>query len=363
MLYWLFYQFRDIWIGFNVLRYISFRALMSALTGFLVAWYLIGIGKEYLLRLQAYQPTRDGKECPQLSQWHESKRSTPTMGGVFILISLLLVWVLWVDWRVIFPWLGTYVLLHLGLLGLVDDLRKLRTNSAKGVSKRAKLINQAVTGLVVGLVLVGQDWFPKEVFFPFFKQLVISLGVFYPLWSALVITATSNAVNLTDGMDGLAIGTTIMVALTYAGLAYVAGHYRLATYLFVPYVRGAGEVAVMCAGLFGVGLGYLWYNAYPAEVFMGDVGALAIGGLIGAVALFVKQEVLLVLAGGIFVAEALSVILQVGGYRLFRKRPFKLAPIHHHFQVGGQHEVKVIIRFWIVSILLAILSLASLKLR
>ena len=363
MLYNLFYRFSDVWIGFNVLKYISFRSIMSVVTGFGVSWFLIGKGIGLLGRSQLLQVTRDEKECPDLSDWHKSKQATPTMGGIFILVSLLITWLLWVDWANPFLWVSIYVLLHLGFLGLIDDLRKLRSHSAKGVSKRVKLANQFFVGIIVGVWILSQDWIPHPVFFPFFKTWALNMGILYVLWASFVITGASNAVNLTDGMDGLAIGCTALVALPYAILSYIAGNIKLANYLFVPYVPGAGEIAVICAGLFGVSLGYLWYNAYPAEVFMGDVGALALGGLIGAIALFIKQEILLAIAGGIFVLEAVSVILQVSSFRLFKKRIFRVAPLHHHFYVKGRHEVKVIVRFWIISGLLALLALVTLKLR
>ncbi len=363
MLYNLFYQFRDVWIGFNVLKYITFRALASAVFGFVFSWYVIGKAKGILTSLQFLQVTRDEEDCPALSEWHKSKRTVPTMGGLFIILSLVLSWLLWVDWRSPFLWLGVYVLFHLGLVGLLDDTRKIISQSSRGLSKSAKLINQSIVGVVVGGYLYSQPWFPKTMHFPFFKDITLSLGVYFILWSVLVISATSNAVNLTDGMDGLAIGCVIMTALTYAVLSYVAGNVRIAQYLWVPYVRGAGELSVMCAGIFGVGLGYLWYNAYPAEIFMGDSGALALGGVLGMVALAVKQEWLLVIAGGIFVFEALSVILQVFSFRVFGRRIFKVAPLHHHYQVKGKHEVKVIVRFWIISGILAILALSTLKLR
>ncbi len=363
MLYNLFYQFRDLWIGFNVLKYITFRALMSSITGFVLCWWMLGWGIKQLRSYMLFQPTRREQDCPDLSQWHQSKKNTPTMGGIFMLIALLLTWLLWVDWSNPFLWLCIYVTLHLGIVGLLDDLSKLKNQSSKGIRKRTKFINQLIVGLIVGIWLMMQGWFPKGMYFPFIKHWVVNLGIGYIFWSALVIAGSSNAVNLTDGMDGLAIGCTVMVALTYAILSYAAGNVKIANYLFLPYVPGAGELAIICAGLFGVGLGYLWYNCYPAEVFMGDVGSLSIGGILGAVALFIKQEWLLVVAGGIFVAEVISVILQVGSFKLWGKRIFRVAPLHHHFQLKGRHEVKVIVRLWIVSGMLAILALASLKLR
>ncbi len=363
MLFIYFYSLRDLWGGFNVFRYITFRSFMAIVFGFFISWWLIGLGKEILKRWQFGQVTRTGEQCPILSDWHSKKSGTPTMGGIFLILSIVLTWILWVDLSSWMLWLCVYILLHLGILGFWDDWLKLKKKSSSGISKKAKLFHQFIVGVIVAICVGLSKDITSQIHFPFFKDVVVNLGIFYFLWSILVISGSSNAVNLTDGMDGLAIGCSVMVFLTYALLSYVAGHRIIADYLLVPYVRGAGELAVICASVFGCGLGYLWYNAYPAQVFMGDVGALALGGLIGGISLLIKQELLLIVSGGVFVVEALSVIVQVISFKFFGRRVFRVAPIHHHFYAKGIDEVKVTIRFWIVSGLLAVLTLACLKLR
>ncbi len=336
---------------------------MSAITAFFLSIFFIGFAIRFFNRIALFQPTRREEDCPGLGQWHDEKHSTPTMGGIFMHAAFLTSILLWADIKNPFVLWIIFIVIYMGIVGFLDDYLKLKHNSSKGIKKRVKFISQLVLGALIGLWLYFQDWFFPGVYMPFFKHLVINLGIMYVFFAMIVIAGASNAVNLTDGLDGLAIGCAVMVAIAYVFLSYIAGNVRLSSYLYLPYVPGAGELTVVCAALFGTGVGYLWYNAFPAQIFMGDVGSLVIGAVLGAVALFVKQSLLLVVFGGVFVVEALSVILQVGSFRLFGRRIFKVAPIHHHFQVKGLHEVKVVIRFWIISGILVLIGLATLKLR
>jgi len=297
----------------------------------------------------------------RLEALHEAKKGTPTMGGVLIIFSIVISTLFWARLDNPFIWLVTAVIILLGILGLSDDL--LKTKRGQGLSRRQKLIFQAAIGLGLGVLIVINKNISTTWNFPFFKKIIIDLGYFYIFWFALMLIATSNAVNFTDGLDGLAIGALIVNSLLFGLLAYLVGHIKLANYLFIPYISGAGELTVLCFSFVGAGLAFLWFNSYPAQVFMGDVGALALGGAIGAVALFIKQEFLLFISGGLFVAEALSVILQILSVKLRGKRLFRAAPLHHHFQMLGWKEPKIIIRFWIVSIICAVLALLTLKLR
>lgn len=297
----------------------------------------------------------------RLESLYEGKKGTPTMGGVLIIFSVVVSTLLWARWDTYFIWLSLFVIVSLGAVGLVDDLLKIKYG--KGFSRSKKLMFQILTGFVLGIFIVANKNISTTWDFPFFKHLVVDLGVFYIFWAALVVIASSNAVNFTDGLDGLAIGAIIINSLIFAILAYICGHIKFSQYLFIPYISGAGELAVLCFALVGAGLGFLWFNSYPAQVFMGDVGALSLGGAIGAIALFIKKEFLLVISGGLFVAEALSVILQILSVRFTGKRVFKAAPLHHHLQLLGWKEPKIIVRLWIVCIICAVLSFLTLKLR
>ncbi len=336
---------------------------MSAITAFFLTIFFVGYAIRFFRKRAVFQPTRREDDCPALGEWHQEKRFVPTLGGVFMHSAFLLSILLWADIRNPFVLWIIFIVIYMGIVGLADDLLKLKHASSKGIRKRTKLISQLVLGALIGIWLYSQDWFFHGIYVPFFKNVVLDLGIGYIFFAMLVIAGASNAVNLTDGMDGLAIGCSIMVVIAYVFLSYIAGNVVLSSYLYLPYVPGAGELAVVCAALFGVGIGYLWYNAFPAQIFMGDVGSLVIGAVLGAIALFVKQSLLLVIFGGVFVVEAVSVILQVGSFRFFGKRIFRVAPIHHHFQVKGTHEVKVVIRLWIISGILVLLGLATLKLR
>jgi phospho-N-acetylmuramoyl-pentapeptide-transferase len=285
------------------------------------------------------------------------------MGGTLILFSLVLSTLLLADLTNAYVWMLLAVTIGYGAIGFVDDWRKLRRQQSLGLTGREKLAAQFALALVVGGFLLWKNGFDSTMTTPFLKNVRPDLGWFYVPFAALVIVGSSNAVNLTDGLDGLAIGPVMMVALVYMTFCYVAGNVKLAEYLQVPHVPGAGEVAVFCGALVAAGLGFLWFNAYPAQMFMGDVGSLSLGAALGALALISRQELVLVVAGGVFVAEALSVILQVASYKLRRRRIFRMAPIHHHFELLGWPEPLIIVRFWILSILCALLALSTLKLR
>lgn len=296
-----------------------------------------------------------------LEALHEEKKGTPTMGGVLVLLAIFSSTLLWSRWDNHFIWLVLTVTFFLGFLGLFDDFLKVK--HGKGLSRSKKLFWQSLIGIFLGILVVVNKNLTTTWSFPFLKKLIVDIGYFYIFWAALMVVATSNAVNFTDGLDGLAIGAIIGNALIFGFLSYIVGHLKFANYLFIPYVEGAGEISVFCFSLIGAGLAFLWFNSYPAEVFMGDVGSLALGGAIGTIALLVKQEILLFISGGLFVIEALSVILQMLSVKLRGKKLFEAAPLHHHFQVKGWQEPKIIIRFWIVSIICAVLSLLTLKLR
>jgi phospho-N-acetylmuramoyl-pentapeptide-transferase len=359
MLYHLLYPLHNLFGGFNVFRYITFRCIGAIVTGFLIALVLGPHFIRLLQRNQVGQVVReDGPES------HFSKRGVPTMGGVLIIASVVISTLLWVDLTNKFVWLILAISLWYGAIGGIDDWRKIKKKNSKGLSAKGKMALQIAGVVVAGTFLVNQPGFDTTLSFPFLKSVKPDLGIFYILFMVLVVAGASNAVNLTDGLDGLAIGPTVVTSGVYLLFSYLAGHAGLAAYLQIPFVPGAGEVSVFCGALAGASLGFLWFNAYPAQVFMGDVGSLAIGGALGVVAVITKQEILLVLVGGIFVMEAISVILQVGYFKISGgKRIFLMAPFHHHFEKKGWVEPKVVVRFWIVSIILGLMALATLKLR
>lgn len=362
MFYHFLYPLRDLFFGFNVLRYITFRTAMAAVTAFVLSLIL---GRVFIPRLSSLKIREKVKKQDSviLDNLHSHKAGTPTMGGVFILLSVFITVLLWADLTNKFILLSLFVSLYLGILGATDDILKLRAKVSKGLSAKAKLFWQILLGLLVGAFLYLDPDFSLELSLPFLKNVVIDAGIFYILFAALVIVGTSNAVNITDGLDGLAIGCIIIATLTIGVLSYISGNLKFSEYLFLPYIKDSGELTVYCGSILGAGLGFLWFNCHPAEIFMGDVGSLALGGTLGAVAIFIKKEFLLMLLGGIFVIEAASVILQVGSFKFRKKRIFKIAPLHHHFQFLGWDESKVIIRFWIIAIILALITLATLKLR
>ncbi len=361
---WL-YPLRDLHPAFNVVKYITFRASLAAVTSMALA---IALGPWVIRLLYGWkigQPIRK-EECAPLYALHKNKEGTPTMGGLLLLLSVVITTLLWADIFNRNIQLVLLVTLWLGLLGFWDDVAKIKKNRSLGLTARAKLGGQVLLGVLVwGFLMVH----PKtsgvmtQLTFPFFKDWVFDMGYWSLPFFLLVLVGSSNAVNLTDGLDGLATGCVIIAALAMGIMSYAVGHYTFANYLQMTYLPGAGELTVFCAAIVGAGLGFLWFNAYPAQVFMGDTGSLALGGALGMVAILTKKELVLPFVGGIFVLEALSVILQVSSFKLTGKRIFKCAPLHHHFEMKGWAESKVTIRFWIVAIVFSLFSLMTLKLR
>lgn len=346
---------------FNVFRYITFRAASAAVMALVLSIFLGPALIRWLRERQIGQSIRE--EGPKA---HQAKKGTPTMGGVLINVAIAVPTLLWADITNRYVWVALGATLLAMLIGVGDDWRKVSRQHNRGLTGRQKLVLQTLIGIGVGwasLHLFERRPDPSGISFPFLKNLHPELGLFYVLFAAIVVVGSSNAVNLTDGLDGLAIGATLVASGTFAILAYLAGNAKLATYLLVPSVPGTGELAVFCSAIVGASLGFLWFNCHPAEVFMGDTGSLALGAALGTVAVLIKQEVLLVFVGGLFVVEAVSVILQVASFKSTGKRIFKMAPLHHHFELLGWPESKVITRFWIVAILFALFSLSTLKLR
>jgi phospho-N-acetylmuramoyl-pentapeptide-transferase len=362
MLYHLLYSLSDQIAAFNVFRYITFRAASAVVTALLLSLLLGPAFIRMLRRLSIGQNIRDvGPDR------HQVKAGTPTMGGLLILFSVIVPTLMWADLLNPYVWLAVGITASFGAIGFADDYLKVRRHQNLGLSARTKMLLSIVVAVAAGIILLSLPngySFEPTVAFPFFKRAVVSLGVLYVPFLAVVLVGSSHAVNLTDGLDGLAIGAALVAAATYAIFTYVAGNSVVAGYLQVPYVRGVGEVSVFCGALVGASLGFLWFNSHPAEVFMGDVGSLAIGGAIGMVAILSKQEVVLLLVGGLFVIEAMSVIIQVGFFKATGgKRVFRMAPLHHHFELSGWAEPKIIVRFWILSIMFALMGLGTLKLR
>lgn len=359
MLYHLLYPLHALFSGFNVFRYITVRSIGAAVTAFLL---MIILGPAFIRALRRFQIGQvvrdDGPET------HLAKQGVPTMGGVLILAAITCSTLLWARLDSPLVWLLLFVALFFGMIGAIDDMKKVRKQTSKGLSARGKMLLQIAGASVVGLFVLLHPGFDGQLSVPFFKNIRPDLGWFYVVFAVLVIVGASNAVNLTDGLDGLATGPTVISGSVYLIFSYLAGHTVLADYLQIPFVSGAGELAIFCAAMVGSCLGFLWFNAYPAQIFMGDVGSLALGGALGAVAIIIKQEFLLAIVGGVFVMEAISVIMQVGYFKLTNgKRIFLMAPFHHHFEKKGWHEAKVVVRFWIVSIMLGLLAIATLKLR
>jgi phospho-N-acetylmuramoyl-pentapeptide-transferase len=360
MLYWLSNYLQEYYHGFGVFQYITLRAVLAALTALVISVVFGPLIIRRLAKAQIGQVVRD--DGPQS---HLSKSGTPTMGGVLILVAISVTTLLWANLANIYIWIVLAVMLSFGAIGWVDDYRKLILKHSRGLPGKWKYFLQSIFGLLAAIFLYYIAKAPVEtsLLIPFFKNLAIPLGAFYIIFTYFVIVGTSNAVNLTDGLDGLAILPTVLIGGALGIFAYITGNVKIAEYLVFPYIPGVGEVAVLCGAMVGAGLGFLWFNAYPAQIFMGDVGALGLGAALGVIAVVVRQELVLFIMGGVFVAETLSVILQVGSYKLRRKRIFKMAPIHHHFELAGWPEPRVIVRFWIVTVVLVLFGLATIKLR
>lgn len=360
MLYNFLYPLKQYFSPFNVLKYITFRSISAVITAFLISILIGPPIIKWLEKKQVRQVIRD--DGPEE---HFKKKGTPTMGGILILISIFISVVLWSDMTNRYVYITLFTTMSIGLLGFVDDYKKVKEASSKGVSGKIKLVIQGIIGVVVGYLIYSDPAYQGGFAIPFFKfaERYWSLGFFMIPFVILVITATSNAVNLTDGLDGLAIGPVMSTTLVFAILCYATGNIKIANYLQIPYVSGVGELSIFASAMIGAGLGFLWFNAYPAVVFMGDTGSLSLGAALATIALLSKHPFLLILAGGVFVAEAVSVIVQVISFKLTGKRVFRMAPIHHHFEKKGGYETHIVIRFWIASAILALLSLATLKLR
>lgn len=346
--------------GFRVFSYLTLRAILSTLTALLIAVIIGPKMIRWLQHMQIGQTIRDdGPES------HLAKSGTPTMGGLLILAAIVLSVLLWADLTNRYVWVTLFVLTSFGIIGFVDDYRKVIRKDARGLIARWKYFWQSVIAIAVAFYLYSSQQNPAEtaLLVPFFKDVMPQMGLFFIVVTYFVIVGTSNAVNLTDGLDGLAIVPTILVAGAFAIFAYVTGNINFSAYLHIPYLPLTSELVIVCTAIVGAGLGFLWFNTYPAQVFMGDVGSLALGATLGILAVLVRQEIVLFIMGGIFVVETLSVILQVGSFKLRGKRIFRMAPIHHHYELKGWPEPRVIVRFWIISLMLVLVGLATLKLR
>lgn len=360
MLVSLFDYLSQFYSGFNVFQYLTLRAILGLLTALGISMLLGPKMIEQLTQLKVGQNIRD--DGPQS---HLVKAGTPTMGGALILLAITVSTLLWSDLNNRYVWVVLLVTLGFGTVGGLDDFLKLKYGNTKGLPARFKYLGLSLIGLIaaIALYMTAESTVETTLFMPVIKEWNWDLGWLFIPWAYLVLVGSSNAVNLTDGLDGLAIMPTILVAGGLAVFAYVSGHAEFAQYLDIPQVKGVGEVVVFCTAIFGAGLGFLWFNTYPAQVFMGDVGALALGAALGIIAIVVRQELVLVIMGGIFVMETVSVILQVGSYKLTGRRIFRMAPIHHHFELKGWAEPKVIVRFWIITVVLVLIGLATLKVR
>ncbi len=358
MIYHLLYPLGDEFIVFNVFRYITFRSVYALLTALIISIFLGPKFIAWLTKLKCGQHIRE--DVPA----HNGKANTPTMGGLLIATSLLISVLLWGDLTNVYLWLTIFVFVGFGLVGFWDDFLKVVKKKNQGISAGSKLLSQTVVASGAIFLLLLQPAYSTILYFPFIKLLQPDLWWFYIPFAVLVMVGSSNGVNLTDGLDGLAIGSLVVAGACLGIFVYVAGHVHIANYLLVAHVPGVGEVSVFCAALVGAGLGFLWFNAHPAQIFMGDVGSLSLGGALGFIAVLCKQELLLLLVGGLFVVETLSVILQVGYFKLTGgKRIFRMAPLHHHFELKGMPESKIIVRCWIFSIIMALIALSALKLR
>ena len=360
MLIWLAQWLQQYDAGFNVFTYLTLRAILSTLTALLIALIIGPKMIRWLQNMQIGQTVRtDGP------QTHLAKSGTPTMGGLLILAAIVVSVLLWADLSNRYVWVTLFVVTTFGLIGFVDDYRKVIRKDPKGLIARWKYFWQSVIAIAVAWYLYASQQNPAEtaLLVPFFKEVMPQMGLFFLFSTYFVIVGTSNAVNLTDGLDGLAIVPTILVAGAFAIFAYTTGNVNFSAYLNIPHIPLTSELVIVCTAIVGAGLGFLWFNTYPAQVFMGDVGSLALGGTLGILAVLVRQEIVLVIMGGVFVAETLSVILQVGSFKLRGQRIFRMAPIHHHYELKGWPEPRVIVRFWIITMMLVLIALATLKVR
>jgi len=361
MLYHLLYPLSQHISGFNIFKYITFRTAYATITAMLISFIFGAIFIQYLKQKQIKENIRD--DGPKS---HLAKEGTPTMGGLLILISIIVPTLLWVDLTNEYIHLILLVTVSMGLLGFMDDYLKTIKKQKKGIVARKKLAGQILLGLIIGSILYFKPPDPNfttATSIPFFKDIFLDFGILYIPFVVIVITGASNAVNLTDGLDGLAIGLVGICALGFIGLTYITGRVDFSSYLNIEYLKDAGELTIFCGALLGACLGFLWFNSNPAQVFMGDTGALALGGILGGLALLIKKEILLVIMGGVFVIVALSVIVQVLYFKMTGKRVFKMAPLHHHFELLGWSEQKITVRFWIIGIIFALISISTLKIR
>ncbi len=361
MLYFL-HPLSDSFIAFNLFRYITFRAAGASIFSFLLCLWLGPSIISWLTRIKVMNNTQR-EHAEKIHEFYKSKKNTPTMGGILIVASVVGSVLVWGNLTNRYIWVLIGTILWFGGIGFLDDWLKLRSKSSRGISSTTKMAGQILMGLTMGLYLYFDHDFNKWLYFPFLKNSVMYLGWVYIPFIIIVLTGSSNALNLTDGLDGLAIGCTLFTTISLAILSYVAGRADFSQYLTLPYIPEGGEIAVFCAALIGASAGFLWFNSYPAEVMMGDTGSLSLGGVIGTIAILIKKELVLVIIGGVFVWEALSVMLQVASFKMTRKRIFLMSPFHHHLQLKGWPESKVTVRLWIISMILAVIGLSTLKVR
>ncbi len=362
MFYHVLYPLKDLLPLFNVFRYITFRATGASVTAFVLCLVLGPWLMKALKEMQALAHT-EREHAEKIHAFYAEKKNVPTMGGLLIVASILSSVLLWGNWSVPSVWVVAATFLWFGTIGFLDDWIKLKNKNSRGLSSFTKFTGQLIAGIALGLYLYLDPKFDKMLYFPFLKSFSLYLGALFVPFVVMVLVGTSNALNLTDGLDGLAIGCLLFVAGAFAVLSYAVGRVDYSTYLQMTFVPGAGELTVFCAAMVGASAGFLWFNAYPAEVMMGDTGSLSLGGALGAVAVLTRKELVLIIVGGVFVLEALSVILQVASFKLFKRRIFLMSPFHHHLQLLGWPESKVTIRLWIISFILALVGLSTLKLR
>jgi phospho-N-acetylmuramoyl-pentapeptide-transferase len=361
MLYYLFDYLAQYYSGFNVFHYLTLRIILAALTALVISLVLGPIVISYLNRKSLYQNIRDDGPKSHI----KNKSKTPSMGGLIIIVSIMLSTLLWSDVSNKNIWILLFTLISFGIIGFYDDYQKFIHSSSDGISGKKKLVLQIIIASFIAYFIFNTSTSPieLELMIPFLKNFALYLGIFFIPWSILVIIGSSNAVNLTDGLDGLAILPCILISAAFVLFAYVESNFNISNYLLIPYLPGVSEVAIFSSTIVGAGLGFLWYNSYPAEVFMGDVGSLSLGAVLATIAILLRLEIIYAIMGGVFVVEALSVIIQVTSFKLFGKRVFKMSPIHHHFELKGWPEPKIIVRFWIITFVLVLIALASLKIR